>query len=91
MDKTILKLTDLYFDPAMGKYLTGQIIGTHDLDSYGVVVSDLTLDTPLRGLRNTQEHGVLALNTRHQSSKLRKFDKRCGQSFCANNKCGHAP
>lgn len=44
MDKTILQLTDLYLNPSNSKYLLGQIIGTHDLDSYGVEVSDLTLD-----------------------------------------------
>jgi len=44
MDRTVLKLTDLYFDPSTGKYLVGHIISTYDLDSHGVEVSDLTLD-----------------------------------------------
>jgi hypothetical protein len=58
MDKTILKLTDLYFDPAMGKYLIGQIIGTYDLDSYGVEVSDLTLDTAYPALKSQYRTGL---------------------------------
>jgi hypothetical protein len=44
MDRTILRLADLYLDPSTGGYLVGRIINTHDLDSYGVEVSDLTLD-----------------------------------------------
>ena len=44
MDRTILRLTDLYLDPSTGGYLAGRIINTHDLDSHGVEVSDLTLD-----------------------------------------------
>ena len=44
MDRTILTLSDLYLDPSTGKYLVGHLISTHDPDSYGVEVSDLTLD-----------------------------------------------
>lgn len=44
MDRTILKLADLYLDPSTGRYLVGRIINTYDLDSHGVEVSDLTLD-----------------------------------------------
>jgi len=43
-DKTILKLADLYLDTSAGAYVLGRIINTYDLDSYGVEVSDLTLD-----------------------------------------------
>jgi hypothetical protein len=44
MDRTILKLRDLYLDPSTGRYAVGHIISTYDSDSYGVEVSDLTLD-----------------------------------------------
>ena len=44
VDQTILKLTDLYLDPVSGKYFSGLILGTYDLGSYGIEVSDLTLD-----------------------------------------------
>ena len=40
-----LRLTDLYLDPSTGRYLVGRIISTYDLDSHGVEVSDLTLNT----------------------------------------------
>jgi hypothetical protein len=43
-DQTILKLADLYLDTSAGPYMLGRIINTYDLDSYGVEVSDLTLD-----------------------------------------------
>ena len=58
MGQTILKLTDLYFDRATGKYLIGQIIGTHDLDSYGVEVSDLTLDANYPALKSQYKTGL---------------------------------
>jgi len=44
MDRTILKLADLYLDSSTGGYLVGRIITTHDLDSQSVEVSHLTLD-----------------------------------------------
>jgi hypothetical protein len=44
VDKTTLRLADLYADSATGKYLEGIIIGTHDVDSSEVELSDLTLD-----------------------------------------------
>ncbi len=43
-DRTTLRLADLFADPSTGRYLEGIIIGTHDFDSSGVEVSDLTLD-----------------------------------------------
>jgi hypothetical protein len=43
-DRTTLRLADLFGDPSTGRYLDGIIIGTHDFDSSGVEVSDLTLD-----------------------------------------------
>jgi hypothetical protein len=43
-DQTILKLADLYLDTSAGAYLLGRIIDTYNLDSYGVEVSDFTLD-----------------------------------------------
>ena len=43
-DQTVLQLTDLYLDSSSGKYLPGLILGTYDLGSYGIEVSDLTLD-----------------------------------------------
>jgi hypothetical protein len=58
MGRTILKLTDLYFDRAAGKYLIGQIIGTRDLDSYGVEVSDLTLDANYHTLKSQYKAGL---------------------------------
>ena len=51
-DRTILQLSDLYFDPSTGKYLTGLIIGTHDLGSYGIEVSELTLDDNYSALKS---------------------------------------
>ncbi|MGA9798330.1 MAG: hypothetical protein WBQ68_04940 [Terriglobales bacterium] len=44
VDQTVLQLTDLYFDTATGKYFGEEIITTYDLNSYGVEISDLTLD-----------------------------------------------
>jgi hypothetical protein len=44
IDQTVLQLTDLYLDRSSAKYLPGLIIGTYDLNSYGIEVSDLTLD-----------------------------------------------
>jgi hypothetical protein len=44
MDQTTLTLADLYLDTSTGTYLVGRIINTYDLDSYGVEISDLTLD-----------------------------------------------
>jgi hypothetical protein len=43
IDQTILQLADLYFDPT-GKYFGEEMITTYDLNSYGVEISDLTLD-----------------------------------------------
>jgi len=51
MDQTILKLTDLYLNPSTGKYLIGLIIGTYHLNSYGVEISDLTLDDNYSALK----------------------------------------
>jgi hypothetical protein len=44
MDKTTLRLADLFADPSSGKYLEGIVIGTYNFDSSGVEVSDLTVD-----------------------------------------------
>jgi hypothetical protein len=43
-DQTILKLADLYLNTSASAYVLGRIINTYDLDSFGVEVSDLTLD-----------------------------------------------
>lgn len=58
VNKTILRLADLYFDRATGKYLIGQIIGSHDLDAYGVEVSDLTLDANYPALKSRYRTGL---------------------------------
>jgi hypothetical protein len=50
-DQTILKLADLYLDTSAGTYAVGRIINTYDLDSYGVEVSDLTLDDNYTALK----------------------------------------
>jgi hypothetical protein len=43
-DRTTLRLASLVEDPSTGRYLVGIIIGTHDFDSTGIEVSDLTAD-----------------------------------------------
>jgi hypothetical protein len=44
MDKTVLRLSDLYVNPSTPRSVLGLIIGTYDLDSFGVELSDLSLD-----------------------------------------------
>ena len=51
-DQTVLQLTDLYLDSSSGKYLPGLILGTYDLGSYGIEVSDLTLDDNYPALKS---------------------------------------
>jgi hypothetical protein len=43
-DKTTLRLADLFMDPSTGQYLKGVIIGTYNLESSGLEISDLALD-----------------------------------------------
>jgi hypothetical protein len=43
-DRTVLKLSDLYFDASTGKYAVGRLVSTFGFDSDHVEVSDLTLD-----------------------------------------------
>lgn len=51
MDQTVLQLTDLYWDSSTGRYLVGRVISTYGLDSHGVEVSDLTLDSNYPALK----------------------------------------
>ncbi len=51
MNTTILQLSDLYLNPSTPEYILGLIIGTYDLDSHGVEVSDLTLDDNYSALK----------------------------------------
>ena len=68
-DRTILKLADLYLDPSTGGYLVGRIINTHDLDSHGVEVSDLTLDDNYPSLK-PQYRAALELEAVYLRSDL---------------------
>jgi hypothetical protein len=44
VDRTTLRLADLFTDPSTGKYLKGILISINDPASAGVEISDLTLD-----------------------------------------------
>lgn len=44
VDKTTLRLADLFMDPSTGQYLKGVVIGTYNLESSGLEISDLALD-----------------------------------------------
>jgi|HubBroStandDraft_2_1064218.scaffolds.fasta_scaffold27876_3 hypothetical protein len=44
VDRTTLRLIDLFTDPSTGKYLKGILISINDPGSAGVEISDLTLD-----------------------------------------------
>jgi hypothetical protein len=63
VDRTTLRLADLFADPSTGKYLEGIIIGTNNFDSFGVEVSDLTLDDNYPALkpRYRSELGLVAV------------------------------
>jgi hypothetical protein len=63
MDRTTLRLIDLFADPSTGKYLEGIIIGTYNFDSSGIEVSDMTLDDnyPVLKPRYHSDLGLVAV------------------------------
>jgi hypothetical protein len=72
VDRTTLRLSDLFADPSNRQYITTTIISTHDFDSSGLEISDLTLDDNYPALkqryRSDLELGAIALqsNRGHQ-------------------------
>jgi hypothetical protein len=52
VEKTTLRLTDLFGDPSASQFLMGIIIGTYNFESSGVEVSDLTLDDNYPALKS---------------------------------------